>query len=44
MNKFKAVVDAVGQLKTPSEPKKKRPIGFEPWEEKMMLPHWLLVM
>lgn len=31
---FKAVFDAIRDLMTPLEPKKKRPIGFAPWEEK----------
>lgn len=31
---FKVVFDAIRELMTPSEPKKKRPIGFAPWEEK----------
>jgi hypothetical protein len=31
---FKAVFDAIRQLISPSEPKKKRPIGFAPWKEK----------
>jgi len=28
---FKAVFDAIRELMTPLEPKKKRPIGFAPW-------------
>lgn len=31
---FKAVFDAIRQLMSPSEPKKKSPIGFAPWKEK----------
>ena len=31
---FKAVFDAIRELMTPPEPKKKRPIGFAAWEEK----------
>jgi hypothetical protein len=31
---FKAVFDAIRELMTPLEPKKKRPIGFAPWKEK----------
>lgn len=31
---FKVVFDAIRELMTPPEPKKKRPIGFAPWEEK----------
>ena len=31
---FKAVFDAIRQLMTPLEHKKKRPIGFAPWKEK----------
>jgi len=31
---FKAVFDAIRELMTPVEPKKKRPIGFAPWKEK----------
>lgn len=30
--KFKAVFDAINELMSPSDPKKKRPIGFAPWE------------
>ena len=32
--KFRAVFDAIRELMTPSDPKKKRPIGFAPWEKK----------
>ncbi|MFA6972232.1 MAG: ORF6N domain-containing protein [Gallionella sp.] len=32
--KFKALFDAVHELMTPSDPKKKRTIGFAPWEKK----------
>lgn len=32
--KFRAVFDAIHELMTPSDPKKKRPIGFAPWEKK----------
>lgn len=32
--KFKAVFEAIHQLMTPADPKKKRPIGFAPWEKK----------
>lgn len=32
--KFKAVFEAIRELMTPLEPKKKRPIGFAPWEKK----------
>lgn len=32
--KFKAVFDATRDLMTPLDTKKKRPIGFAPWEEK----------
>ncbi|MDO8464743.1 MAG: ORF6N domain-containing protein [Gallionella sp.] len=32
--KFRAVFEAIHQLMTPSDPKKKRPIGFAPWEKK----------
>jgi len=32
--KFKAVFDAIRDLMTPLDIKKKRPIGFAPWEEK----------
>lgn len=31
---FKAVFDAIRELMTPLEPRKKRPIGFAPWKEK----------
>ena len=31
---FKVVFDAIRELMKPPEPKKKRPIGFAPWEEK----------
>ncbi len=31
---FKVVFDAIRELMTPPEPRKKRPIGFAPWEEK----------
>lgn len=31
---FKVVFDAIRELMTPPEPKKKRPIGFASWEEK----------
>jgi hypothetical protein len=31
---FKAVFDAIRQLMTPLDPKKKRSIGFAPWKEK----------
>jgi len=31
---FRAVFDAIRQLMTPAEPKKKRPIGFAPWEKR----------
>ncbi len=31
---FKAVFEAIRELMTPVEPKKKRPIGFAPWERK----------
>jgi len=31
---FKVVFDAIRELMTPLDPKKKRPIGFAPWEEK----------
>ncbi len=30
---FKVVFDAIRELMTPPEPKKKRSIGFAPWEE-----------
>ena len=32
--KFRAVFDAIHELMAPSDPRKKRPIGFAPWEEK----------
>ena len=32
--KFKAVFEAIHQLMAPAGPKKKRPIGFAPWEKK----------
>ena len=31
---FKVVFDAIRELMTPPQPKKKRPIGFAPWEGK----------
>ncbi len=31
---FKIVFDAIRELMTPPEPKKKRPMGFVPWKEK----------
>ena len=31
---FRVVFDAIRELMTPPEPKKKRPIGFAPWTEK----------
>lgn len=31
---FKVVFDAIRELMVPPEPKKKRPIGFAPWEDK----------
>lgn len=31
---FKIVFDAIRELMTPPDPKKKRPIGFAPWEDK----------
>lgn len=31
---FKIVFDAIRELMTPPDPKKKRPIGFAPWEGK----------
>jgi len=31
---FRVVFDAIRELMTPPEPKKKRPIGFAPWGEK----------
>jgi hypothetical protein len=30
---FKVVFDVIRELMTPPEPKKKRSIGFAPWEE-----------
>lgn len=36
------IVQAIHQLMTPADPKKKRPIGFAPWKEKMMLTHTTL--
>lgn len=30
---FKIVFDAIRELMTPPEPKKKRPIGFAPWDD-----------
>ena len=35
---FKAVFEAIRELMTPLEPKKKRPIGFAPWEKKWVTP------
>lgn len=32
--KFRAVFEAIRELMIPSDPKKKRPIGFAPWEKK----------
>ena len=32
--KFKAIFEAIHQLMTPADPKKKRAIGFAPWEKK----------
>lgn len=32
--KFRAVFEAIRELMTPSDPKKKRPIGFAPWGKK----------
>jgi hypothetical protein len=32
--RFKAVFEAIHELMSPSESKKKRPIGFAPWEKK----------
>jgi hypothetical protein len=32
-SQFRIVFDAIRELMTPPEPKKKRPIGFGPWEE-----------
>jgi hypothetical protein len=31
---FRVVFDAIRELMTPPEPKKKRPIGFAPWGDK----------
>ncbi|EQD76207.1 hypothetical protein B1B_01835, partial [mine drainage metagenome] len=31
---FQVVFEAIRELMTPPEPKKKRSIGFAPWEEK----------
>ena len=31
---FRVVFDAIRELMTPPQPKKKRPIGFGPWEDK----------
>ncbi len=31
---FKVVFDAIRELMAPPEPKKKRPIGFAPWQDK----------
>jgi hypothetical protein len=31
---FRVVFDAIRELMTPPEPKKKRPIGFAPWGKK----------
>ncbi len=31
---FKVVFDAIRELMIPPEPKKRRPIGFAPWEDK----------
>jgi hypothetical protein len=31
---FRVVFDAIRELMKPPEPKKKRPIGFGPWENK----------
>ena len=31
---FKVVFDAISELMTPPEPKKKHPIGFGPWDDK----------
>jgi hypothetical protein len=33
-NQFRVVFDAIRELMAPLEPKKKRPIGFAPWEKK----------
>jgi hypothetical protein len=32
--KFKAIFEAIHQLMSPTDSKKKRPIGFAPWEKK----------
>ena len=32
--KFKAIFEAIHQLMTPTDPKKKHPIGFAPWDNK----------
>jgi hypothetical protein len=32
--KFKAIFEAIHQLMTPDDSKKKNPIGFAPWKEK----------
>lgn len=32
--KFRAIFEAISELMTPSDTKKKRPIGFAPWEKK----------
>lgn len=34
--KFRTVFEAIRELMTPFDPKKKRPIGFAPWEKKIM--------
>jgi len=34
---FKVVFDAIRELMTPTEPKKKRPIGFAPWDDKPVM-------
>ena len=31
--KFKAIFEAIHQLMATADPKKKRPIGFAPWEK-----------
>jgi hypothetical protein len=36
---FKAVFEAIRELMTPLVPRKKRPIGFAPWEKNCS---WLL--
>ena len=33
-SQFRVVFDAIRELMTPPDPKKKRPIGFGPWDEK----------